>query len=278
MFNESTENLLDDLENELTEVIELKSPKENQKAVESDKEEMPPIPAKRNLAESSENVSNPVPAARKLQSLDKKEKNDENEIIQLSSISSTSASENHKNISQNTIVIASDKKAKVNNKILVVQEADQAEETFFVTKHGKWAQDEKEQEALESTPREIKQQMHSPEARDDAPKPPHLEIISEKPTKSASKLHVSTSTSTTAQTSYESSSETSSSAEECLKTKKKSKKKLKDKEKKKTKKQKSSSGDQPTSTEDSGKKDENKTNLGHAIGKTCCRYFAIKSC
>lgn len=263
MFNESTENLLDDLENELTKAVEFENPEDDLKVIESEKDEMPPIPAKRNLVESSvEHLANPIPAARKLQSLDKNEKNDENEIIQLSSMSSSSPSENQRNMSQNTIVIASERKGNGNNKILFVQEADTAEDSFFVTKHGKWAQDEKDLLASDENPKEL---TLSPGERTFKSKPPHIEIISEKPVKSSTKPELSTSTSSAAQTSFESSSETSSSSES-LKTKKKSKKKLKDKEKKKSKK-KFSSGDQVSSTENSIKKDEHRIDSGHAIGK-----------
>lgn len=159
--NESTENLLDNLENELTEMIELEQPSTSKQTVADIEMQKPPeieapVPAKRSFNPSPS--VHPIPAARRLQSRDKNEKNDENEIIQLSSISSdlmhssASSSPHAKiNISQasslqsgkNTIIMVNEKK-KQNSSILMVHEAEMPpdgrdDETFFVIKHGKWA-------------------------------------------------------------------------------------------------------------------------------------------
>lgn len=266
--NESTENLLDNLEIELTEVIEVENPKKNSNSVEIKDERMPPIPAKRNHIESSENLVDPIPAARRLQSLDKSEKNDENEIIQLSSMSS-SVSESRKNISHNTVV-AKERKAKPNNhKVFVVQEieAAQSEETFHVIKHGKWAQDEKlelddeliavETECNEPIP--STSPLHPPQM-------PHFEVVYEKPKKN-SEHQKSLSSTSPSLTTVESSNESSSSSEESLKHKKKVKETLKGKKKKKPRKQKSSS-DEESSTESSVKdnKENPKTFSDQTIG------------
>lgn len=256
-MNDSTENLLDNLENELTEVIELDNPMKFQAEVEREKAQ--PIPSKRNLAETT---AIPVPAARRSQLLDKKDKNDENEIIQLSSMSS-SASESHKNVSQKTVV-ASERKVK---SVPVVHETSKAptEETFFVIKHGKWAQDEKLKSDTEhSVAIEIE-----PE---EPPTSPVVRVIQqkhEKTPKKKSKRDQSSSSSVTSetQTSFESTSETStSSSEESAKVKKKSKKKSKNKDKKKLKKKKVGSEDQVTSTEDSIHEEKTKSDLDQAIG------------
>lgn len=270
--NESTENLLDNFEETLTEVIELEKTNLAFEAVEHKEEIMPPIPAKRNLNESKEKHVNPVPAARRLQSLDKSEKNDENEIIQLSSMSSSSVSENRKNFSQNTVVIVSDKKVKTaSHKILVVEEAEavQNEETFFVVKHGKWGHEEKVQsEAEESIDTTSSHESPKPAVRlEKQQQGPHFEIVSERPEKISVKHQNSESISSLSHMSVESSSESSSSSEESLKTKKKLKEKLKAKQKKKSKKKKFSSEDQITTTESSFKDSKEKTLSGQAIGK-----------
>lgn len=274
--NESTENLLDNFENELTEVIELDNPQEVAKEIE----QKLPIPSKRNFAEGSEDHLVPVPAARRLQSLDKNEKNDENEIIQLSSMSSSSASENVRNISQNTVVASGRKAKTTSNKILVVHEAAKVptDETFFVIKHGKWAQDEKSADRPEhSVVVEIEPEALLPSPAPRAVKPkPHLEIVAEKPAKKVKKKIVSSSSATTvSQTTFESTSESSSSAssEESAQTRKKSKKK-KSKEKKKLKK-KLSSDDQATSTEDTVKDEKQRVDCGHTIGENFCKTFEI---
>lgn len=255
--NESTENLLDILENELTEVIALDNPTKILTTAEIETEKMPPIPTRRNVAsfeDLSEIHSHPVPAARRLQTLDKNEKNDENEIIQLSSMSSSSASENHRNYSQNTVVKANERKG--SNKVLVVHETEKvpSEETFFVVKHGKWAQDDEEKVKSEA---DLK--ILSPAAQKLQPK---LEIISEAPKKPPPRKASTSSCLSLSKTSVDSSSEASSSSEESVKVKKISKKRLKDKNKKKI-----SSDKQASSTESSVKEDQTKVESSQAIGK-----------
>lgn len=269
-MNESTENLLDNLENELTEVIALDNPTKVLTTAEIETEKMPPIPVKRNFAsfeDLPEARSHPIPAARRLQSMDKNEKNDENEIIQLSSISSSSASEIQKNYSENTVVKASERKGSSK----FVHEAVKVpnEESFFVVKHGKWAQDE-------DTDRK-----KVPEDEQKVPTPmkmvqPKLEVFSETPKKASKKTDKTPQTSqrksslssctSPTKTSVDSSSETSSSSEESVKVRKKSKKRPKDKSKKKSKK-KTSSDEQATSTENSVKENQTKVESSQAIGK-----------
>lgn len=252
-INDSTENLLDNLENELTEVIELDNPP----ADSEKKVEMPPIPAKRNFIETPnehlEVIVVPVPVARRIQSLDKNEKNDENEIIQLSSVSSSSGAEIQKYISHSPKMVLEEKHEKEklkNNNIVVVQELAQNEENFIVTKHGKWAKKEKEMELVELTPKSVIR----------VPKPkPHIEIVTEKPTEKHSKSN----SSSASQTSFDESSE-SSSSEESLKPVKKSRK-SKSKDKKKTKKKVSDA----SSTESSAQKVDGKSaDSSQTIGKT----------
>lgn len=257
-MNDSTENLLDNLEHELSEVIEL----DNLTKVSAEvvRETAQPIPLRRNLAEST---AIPVPAARRSQLLDKKDKNDENEIIQLSSMSS-SASESHKNVSQKTVVVANERKVK---SFPAVNEAFKAptEETFFVIKHGKWAQDEKVKSDTEhSVAIEIE-----PEEPATSPVVRVIQQKHEKVPKKKTARNRSSSSSVTSetQTSFESTSETStSSSEEGAKVKKQTKKKSKNKEKKKLKKKKISSEDQVTSTEDSIHEEKTKSDLDQAIG------------
>jgi hypothetical protein len=247
--NESTENLLDNLEDELTEVVALDNPTKILTVAEIENEKMPPIPAKRNFT-SHENLSTiqsqPVPAARRLQSLDKMGKNNENEIIQLSSMSSSSASENIKNYSQNTVVRVNERRP--SNKVSAIRELENVpvEETFFVVKHGKWADEEEkvEETKFEEAKVENPLKIQSPAVKTVQPK---LQIISETPKTPSKKSSLSSCTNST-KTSDDSSSETSSSSEESIKVKKKSKKKKKEKHKKKSKK-KSSSDEQATSTE-----------------------------
>lgn len=260
--NESTENLLANLENELTEVIELDNPQ----VIEVEKEKMfsPPIPAKRQPSESNVTTQVPVPAARRLQSLEKKEKNDENEIIQLSSLSNSSASENVKNFSQTTVVHAKDRKSKsANSKVLVVHQADVEETKFYVSKRGKWAEDDQKEKSTEiQSDDEVKAEKNeilSPEVKVVKQKP-HLEVISEVKAKKPSKMRKEASTESSTQTTFESSSESSSSTESCVKSKKKHKKAKKDKKKSKKK-----SEDRTTSVEESVE-DEQKSEPVHAIG------------
>lgn len=280
MFShDSTENLLDNLESDLTEVVGLDASDEILKNVEV--AEMPPIPAKRGFVDIPAEVHvNPVPAARRLQSMDKNEKNDENEIIQLSSISSSSTSENHRNISQNTIVRKTAKP--VTHEVVEVHEAKHSgdEQKFFVTKHGKWAIDEKvDPKKIERTKDdkmtdETEMQAIPSTATRSKKQKPQLEIVSEKPKKKPPKKHQkepqkpeASSTASTTQTSFDSdseSTETTSTSEEILKAKKKPKKRQKNTDKKKSKKP--SSDDQATSTENS-KKAEKAKDSGQAIGR-----------
>lgn len=268
--NDSTENLLDNLENELTEVIELEEVQDFKKVIETrveiENEKTPPIPARRNVSEPSEAHSNPVPAARRLQPLDKKEKNDENEIIQLSSMSSSSASELHRNVSQNTVVVAKERKTMAIDNEAFVKDDEPA--AVVVSKRGKWAQEEKPAKAKkEPAPVELKEMktpIQSPATMKSVNKKPHIEVVTEKPKKTRKPSTSSNLTST--QTSFESSSETSSS-EESLKPKKKSKKKPRSKDKKKSKK-KIDFDDQATSSESSSaKEDKSKFDSTQAIGK-----------
>lgn len=169
--NESTENLLENFENELDlleEVVVVKSDvKKNDVTIELG-EPQAPVPSKRAFQPSPD--IRPVPATRQkvqsMLSMGKNDKNDENEIIQLSSISSdlmkssqsqssssTSAAAIIKNSSQdsslnskkqNTVIVVNEKK-KTPNKISVqvYHEPHQVEEpeesAFVVVSHGKWA-------------------------------------------------------------------------------------------------------------------------------------------
>lgn len=110
--NRSTDNLLDNLEKELNEVIELDNPvRINTLAeveIEHEKIEKPknvkiskppPVPAKRILVEPTDPSSSgkpPTVTTRKIPLRDKQVKNNENEIIQLSSVSSNTPSEEQK--------------------------------------------------------------------------------------------------------------------------------------------------------------------------------------
>lgn len=167
MFShDSMENLLDNLESELTEMVELDLPevKKRPKNDETQKIKItsensqkksspPPVPARRNISKSPLTPHPPTPASRRISSLDKIEKNNENEIIQLQSLNSEteSFSSESKRISQNsskhnTVISINEKKKKEpKNSIRVFHEAekmpDDINETFFVIKHGKWADD-----------------------------------------------------------------------------------------------------------------------------------------
>lgn len=266
-MNESTENLLDKLENELTEIIELDNPLKVRAEVEIVREKVHPIPVRRNFVESTEKNSHPIPAARRLHLLDKKDKNDENEIIQLSSLSS---SDSHRNVSQKTVVVAKERNLKP---VQVVHETELAptDETFFVIKHGKWAQDEKIKSdkehsvAIEIEPKEI---PTSPAVRVIKPvqEKSKSESKQEKIKKKASRDRSSSSSATgEASTTFESSETSSSSSEESVKVKKKKSKRTKNKDKKKVK-EKLSSDDQATSTENSIHEDKTKLDFNQAIG------------
>ena len=269
-YNESTENLLDNLESELSEAIGFDNPTKVLTVVEIETEKMPPIAARRNFAsyeDLSEIQSHPVAAARRLQKMDKNEKNDENEIIQLSSISSSSASENVKNYSQNTVVRVNEKNG--SKKVVVLQEHEKfpVEETFFVVKHGKWAQDEEkvhEERKIEKEETKISETLMipSPVVRNVQPK---LEVISETskktPVKKASLSSCTSSTKTSADSISEASS---SSSEESVKVKKKSKKRFKEKQKKKLKKKVSS--EEQTSLTESKTEEKVKVEIQQAIG------------
>ena len=273
--NESTENLLDNLENEISEAIALDNPTKVFTVVEIESERMPPVASRRNF-KSYENLSeiqtHPVAAARKLQKMDKNEKNDENEIIQLSSISSSSASENVKNYSQNTVVRVNERKG--SKKVLVLQEHEKfpVEETFFVVKHGKWAQDEEkvhEERKLQEEETKISESLKIPSTVV-LNVQPKLEIISETPKKTPVKKASLSSCTSSTKTSVDSSSEaSSSSSEESVKVKKKSKKRVKEKQKKKAKK-KASSEEQASLTE-TKTEEEVKVEKQQAIGKIYCK-------
>ncbi|CRL00858.1 CLUMA_CG014109, isoform A [Clunio marinus] len=256
MFSyESTENLLDNLENEieLSEVVTF----DNSGHVEANDEKISveitkPIPSKRNVVGLKENPQNPVPVVRKLQSLDKNEKNDENEIIQLSSVSS-SASESHRHISQHTVIPKVKESSNLENQTIESEDI-QTEETFFVVKHGKWAQDEVEQ-PLEQ--RETSVIVHEETGDADVvslpfqhneEQFPHFVVISEKKTKSPVKSLSSSSVSSATRTSVESSSESISSEKNIQPEKTKKHSKNKDKKKIKGK---YSANDQITTSENS---------------------------
>lgn len=146
--NDSTENLLEDLEQELAETIELVEPK---------KPTEPPIKTTRLFDPFEES---PKPVARQksvilnVKSLGKNEKNDENEIIQLSSVSSDaskSLSGKNDNLTQdssltsskiNTVVLVNEKKApkKIDVQVHSYNIPEITEDgSIFVIKHGKWA-------------------------------------------------------------------------------------------------------------------------------------------
>lgn len=246
--NKSTDDLLANLEDELTEMIELSSPRKIFSEIEIEKDlgrekEMPPIPAKRVLSDV------PVPAARRPMQMAKSEKNDENEIIQLSSAnSSASISENHRNASQNTVVVATAHQVKpFASDIIEIHETESfADDKFFVTKHGKWADDKGTAEIAETELREPLKASSPIKVSEENTK---IEIVCEKPTKKSVKRHETPSVaSSTTQTSFESSSEESTSEE------KKKSKKRKHKDKKKLKKKQSS--DEASTTEASSKDDK----------------------
>lgn len=260
--NDSTENLLDNLESELAEVIELDNPQKVTTEVEIVGEKPMPIPLRRILAEPSANQFHPVPAARRLQLLDKKDKNDENEIIQLSSMSS-SASESNRNISQKTVLVASERRA--TKLVPVVHESSKAptEETFFVIKHGKWAQDEK------AKPKSDTEDSVAIDIEPEEPpavrlKAEPLKKTPEKRLKKKPKNRSTSSSTSETQTTVESTTASSSSEEE-VELAKRAKKRLPNKDKRKKKK--ISSDDQVTSTEDSIREENAKVDLNHSIGR-----------
>ena len=101
LSHESMENLLDNLENELTELVELdvsnvkshqRSENKNFSSVQElktiqeksqKKSSPPPVPARRNILRSPPTAQPPTPASRRINTLDKIEKNNENEIGRL---------------------------------------------------------------------------------------------------------------------------------------------------------------------------------------------------
>jgi hypothetical protein len=222
MFSQlSTDNLLDNLESELTELVELDSPKsvknsslknfpsksfenpfpknvkipspiprKSPSKISPEKTFKPPVPAKRNfLEESPEKQKFPVPPPRKNHSLDKKEKNDENEIIQMTSLHSDHASSDVEHISrgsstqsrQSTVINVDERKKKIKNvKTFHESEKISREESFFVVKHGKWADEAKNEQEIE----EIKDKV---EAVAEKTFKPALEVITEKPKKKKNK-------------------------------------------------------------------------------------------
>lgn len=134
--NDSTENLLEDLEQELAETIELVAPK---------KPTEPPIKTTRLFDPFEES---PKPVARQksvilnVKSLGKNEKNDENEIIQLSSVSSDASKSLFTSSKINTVVLVNEKKApkKIDVQVHSYNIPEITEDgSIFVIKHGKWA-------------------------------------------------------------------------------------------------------------------------------------------
>lgn len=278
--HDSTDNLLDNLESELTELVELyEDPKPNTPIKNEKKSPIkkapPPVPARRNFFEQSPEKQNfPVPAVRKIHSLDKKEKNDENEIIQMTTLNSDHASPDIEYLSrgssaqsrQNTVISLNNNdeknKKKITNNIKIIHESEklptEAEETFFVIKHGKWADDIAKKEDEEVSEKLFK---------------PKLEVISERKVKNTNKkqkeeekrLSVSSGTSEI-QKSPDLSTD-SSSLEESPKPKKKSKKVniKKEKKKKKTEERTSAATEASVSKKSSKKSDVASTDK--AIGK-----------
>lgn len=273
MFShESTDNLLDNLESELTELVELDDPKpktpvknirqvtplKNEEVilenilksppsvsspfkVEKNQSQTPklppPVPAKRNFFESSPEKQNfPVPAMRKIPSLDKKGKNDENEIIQMTTLNSDHGSSDIEHISrassihskQSTIISVGDDNmmTKKTNKIKIIHESekmsvDDAEESFYVIKHGKWASVEDEVHQVQDD--EISEKAFKPT----------LEVISEKKPKVKKKKVKEEEVKRKSISSETLETTDSSSIEESPKPKKKVKKQNNKKEKKK---------------------------------------------
>ncbi|XP_070506913.1 jouberin-like isoform X2 [Chironomus tepperi] len=121
--------------------------------ISNNKPSSPPVPARRNISQSPISPQAPTPATRRINTLDKIEKNNENEIIQLQSINSENesySSESKKNSKSsskhNTVISINEKKKKEpTSSIRVFHEAekmpDDINETFFVIKHGKWAEE-----------------------------------------------------------------------------------------------------------------------------------------
>lgn len=195
MFShESTDNLLDNLECELTEIIELEAPKsKNPIKVEEKKnyskfQSPPPVAARRNPQNSPVTPLHhqPVPA-RRHHSIDKNEKNDENEIIQLQSLTSdhesiTSESQQVESKHSTTVIHVNEKPNKRPNKkkpmsnIRVVHEADKmpddVNETFFVIKHGKWAdqKDDDDDDDYYSVDKKKKEEDEKGEKEESLPK------------------------------------------------------------------------------------------------------------
>lgn len=281
---ESTDNLLDNLEKELTELIDLQKPKARTpvkspiqvipKEITPEKQnKSPPIPAKRNT-ESSQNVQpTPVPAARRNPPLDKKLKNNENEIIQLQSLSSeqefsisSESQKHHSYISStqsqnnNSIVTINEKQKKKDstNQIIVVREGDKVpDDTFFVIKHGKLTDkiDDEDNEDEQKTEEEILVEKEIEEIPLKTLSKPKSDVTPEKfrkkkiSTKKKIESSVSSSTTTASHVSVGTTTESSSETEE-VSIPKMSLKKL-DGKKKHDKKKKLKSG---TTTEETASK------------------------
>lgn len=260
--NDSTENLLDNLESELSEVIDLEPKKFVtllETKVEIETERQPPVPAKRNL--NQEALVNPT---KRVQSLDKKEKNDENEIIQLSSMSSSS--ENLKNISPNTVLVA---KGKVLGKVVQaeINEAFEMNETPSIASKSSLNGHDEEIKPLSKKVVEVEANHKGSSTSTDRKllREPKVEIVSEKA--KTAKVYRETSFSasestTSSRTTAEKSSDSTSELEESVKQSKKSKTKSKDKKKKKSK---SSTDDIATSSEPQTKPDKSRPES--SIGK-----------
>lgn len=283
MFSQlSTDNLLDNLEDELTELIELDSPKIVKKSSPAHKKtptKIPtensfqlPVPAKRNLFDVSPEKF-PVPAARKNHSLDKKEKNDENEIIQMTVLHSDHASsdiehfprESSGQLRQSVIVIDEKRKEKT-NQVKIVHESDKIshEESFIVIKHGKWADEDKNEQEIE----EIKEKV---EAVPEKVFKPALEVISENPKKKKSKPKEEQKTSISSMASETQKTNTESSS---IEESPKPKKKIKRSEKKAKHRKKKTTSEEVTLTSASSKRSALKkdaTSSEKSIGKKISR-------
>jgi hypothetical protein len=268
--NESIENLLDNLEQEL---IEIESPEKVKPQAKERKKNDPiePPSHKTSLIDVFEEAPKPqarernIFAASTSKAMEKQEKNDENEIIQLSSISSdilrssqsspTQTSSFHSNGKPGSSVMVVNEKKKPNKKtkVQVIKEAAPESDSFFtVTKHGKWAkEDVPRKESLQSQKaNEDKIEIQEDENDESDAQPKKIEKPKKLKLKNPKKV---SSSSSSVATSLPSSTLSSSSEEEIPPEpiKKKSKEK-KSKKKKKISKKKLDSG----SEDDEGKTEE----------------------
>lgn len=313
MFShDSTENLLDTLESELTEMIELDTPKskKDEKSITAKKEESksaqnkppdlevatalpqkkepPPVPARRSIQKTPLTPEVPVPTTRSPIG-NKNEKNNENEIIQLQSIhsehesmSSESMRNSQASSKHNTVISINEKKGSEKKSIRVVHEAEHfpgySNESFFVIKHGKWAEGE---EAIETKIEKEIQESQTEAVESQKNRKMSSETSSSKKQdkkKKISKRKSKESTTTSVTTSFSTSS-SDSSTEETPQPQKKTKK-LKQKDKKSKKKSRKASEEQNDNAEDAGTKDNENlelTSSNKAIGKShlTCKEFEI---